>query len=370
MLAIASTGVGVAQGFRVTGRVEHVVGADTTGLAGWQVVLHEVTVTSGRPIDSTLTDRRGRYALEAQPVDTAATYLVSVDYQGIGYFSPPLVARNLNADTASTLMVYDTSYTRPTVFTADRNTIVRSAGRDGSRRIIELFTLKNAGKLTRLAADTSTPVWQSPLPSEALRLEIGDSDVSPDAVYRRGNSVAVVAPIPPGQKQILLSYLLPRGTRDVVLPVGGYTDGMHLLLEDSAATIEGADLKFVSVDDVAGSSFYHYSGGGMEAGTVVTLHLPAPPFQPQQLLAVVVVLVGASLAAVLFFWVRRRSRTGAGVKENGASDDLAARIAALDAEFAAKGEQVSAEERTVYERERAELKRELSERLAGDPTRE
>ena len=39
---------------------------------------------------------------------------------------------------------------------------------------------------------------------------MGESDLSPDAVTRRGDSVLVLAPIAPGDKQLTLQYVIPR----------------------------------------------------------------------------------------------------------------------------------------------------------------
>ncbi len=348
----------------MTGTVEHVSGDGSAPLVGHRVVLHSVTLESGQPIDSSQTDRAGRYALFAEPVDTTATYLVSVEYDDIGYFSRPLVPVGRSVDSASTLTVYDTSYTQPRVFTGDRNTIVRAARSDGSRRVIELFTLKNGGKFTRIAADTSTPVWQAALPLQAMQLEIGDSDVSPDAIYLRDGSIAVAAPIPPGQKQILLSYLLPRGAREVPITMVGYVDRMHILLEDSTATVTGADFRFIGVDEIAESSYRRFSDGGLDADTVVTILLPPPPFSPQQLQWIIVLFVAAALATVLFLWMRKRSKPKTRVDGTG-SDALAAQIALLDSEFEAKGE-ASERERTDYEQRRTALKQQLNAALAKE----
>ena len=69
------------------GRVVHVRGADSTAVAGEWAVLHRVGLASGEPIDSVPTDRRGRYRVSAPERDTLATYLVSVRYLGIAYFT-------------------------------------------------------------------------------------------------------------------------------------------------------------------------------------------------------------------------------------------------------------------------------------------
>ncbi len=349
----------------MTGIVEHATVNGSTPLAGHQVVLHAVTLESGQPVDSSTTDATGRYNLVANAADTAATYLVSVQYDGVAYFSQPLSPGDRSADAASSLTVYDTSYTEPRVFLLARNMIVRSASRDGSRRVIELLTLRNPGTLTRIARDTSGPVWEGALPGEAMHVQIGDADVSPEAVYLRSGTIAVAAPIPPGQKQILVTYLLPGGAREVSLPLSGYVDRLDVLFEDSTASVAGSEFSFVGVDDIGEARFFRYGAGGLDSGVTVTLTLPRPPFSPQRAVWIVVVTMAIALFVGFWMWQRKRAVPDtAGVSHR--SDTLASEIAALDKEFEAKGDRVSATERADFERRRAELKDELAIELARE----
>jgi hypothetical protein len=328
-------------------------------------VLHAVKLESGQPIDSVTTDAGGRYGFRVSALDTAATYLVSVEHGSIGYFSDPLLPAENSSDTISTIVVYDTSYTQPRVYLADRNMIVRSARSDGSRRVIELFTIKNDGLLTRISADTSSPVWEGAMPAEAVQFELGDTDVSPDAVYLRENAVAISAPIPPGQKQILFSYLLPGGATEVSIEMLGYVDRMHVLLEDSAAAVIGGGLEFHSVDEIGESSFYRYGGGAFRAGEVMSLELPSPPLSPQKLVGIIAAIVAFALALALVLWARRRARQPHHAAEDDA-DSLAEMVAALDSEFETRAGGATETERSEYDKRRAELKARLSEMLARE----
>ncbi len=336
---------------------------DSVPLVGSQVVLHEVTIAQGQPIDSTVTRRDGRYDIGVAALDTAASYLVSVEHGGVGYFSQPFLPGQRSTDTIATLVVYDTSYGEPRILLSDRNIIVQSARRDGTRRVIELLQITNPGSLTRITDDTSTPVWQAALPSQAIEFEVGDADVSPQAVYRRGDRIAVAAPIPPGMKQILVSYLLPSGVEEASFAALDYIDHLNVLLEEAEATVAGPAFRFVGLDSLGESSFNRYAAGGVEPGAVVTLRLPRLPRAPQVLSMAIVLLTTVVLVAALWWWMRRR-RTP--VVARGVSDDLARQIAALDRAFENKGTDVTTEERKMYEQRRTELKARLSEVLAAD----
>jgi len=323
-------------------------------------VLHEVTLESGRPVDSALTSRLGVYRLRAPARDTAAGYVVSVEHDGIGYFSQPLSARDRASDSASTIVVFDTSYTRPEIILVERHLIIRAIGDDGMRRVVELLVLGNRGSLTRITDDEARPVWQGAIPTVALQFEVGQSDVSPETVFRSGDSVAVLAPLPPGEKQILLAYLVPGTLKELTIPIDHVVSNMNLMLEDPGATVATDRFVPAGVEQLDEISFTRYNAVAVPSGTAVVVELEPPPFALIGLWWVIVPLTAAALAAGLFWWLRHQPArvSGDGV------DALAARIAQLDREFeGATGP--SQMEKDAYRRRRAELKAKLSELLAS-----
>src|SRR5712692_3003178 len=140
----------------VSGRVMH--GPLGRPLAHTAVVLHQVSMGgTGRPIDSTRTDALGRdRAVRLRP-----------------------------------LYVYDTSTAGPAVRVLRRLVTVTKFKRDGSRDVLELLELENPGSATRVPADTLRPSWAGAIPGPAIQFQVGQGDVSPQAVARRGDSVAV-----------------------------------------------------------------------------------------------------------------------------------------------------------------------------------
>ena len=80
--------------------------------------------------------------------------------------------------------------------------------------------LANPGTQTRVAPDSLGASWTGPLPPGSEGLELGESDVSPDAVTRRGDSAIVSAPIAPGEKQLAFQYHVPAGRQEIEIPVG------------------------------------------------------------------------------------------------------------------------------------------------------
>ena len=138
----------------------------------------------------------GRYRLQASEFDSTAIYVVSAEHDGIAYFTLPIRPSGEDAGTAEPLLVYDTSSTVPELHLAQRHVIVRPRSSEGTFRVLEILVLENRGRLTRISPDSVTPVWLGAIPEGAIQFQVGESDVSDQAVTRRGDSVAVIAPVP------------------------------------------------------------------------------------------------------------------------------------------------------------------------------
>jgi hypothetical protein len=317
-----------------------------------------VSLTAGAPVDSSLTDRSGRYRIRAASRDSAAVYLVSATYAGVAYFTRPLhvpaTARQLRLET---LAVYDTSSGAPPVELAQRHVIVRRPAADGSRHVMELLVLRNRGARTRIAPDTSRPVWQARLPAGAIELQAGESDVSTEAVYRRGDTVAVAAPVPPGEKQVVISYILPPGRRRLDLVLDQPVERFNLLIEDSLAAVGGGGLERLGTETIEGQAFQRFARTNLAAGTQISIALPSPGWQAARLWWLVVGLAGSILAAglVIAWRTTRPARPALGGIAARDPSVLAAQIAALDAAFAAHPGAGEAA-RAAYEHQRAALK--------------
>jgi len=325
------------------------------------VVLHAVNLEGGRPIDSVATDSEGRYSLRDPARDTTASYLVSVEHHGIGYFSQPISAVGSTVAVASTLVVYDTSYTEPDISLVERDIIIRSPASDGTRRVVELLVLGNSGFFTRIATDSTAPVWQGAIPAAAIQFEIDQSDVGRQTVYRNGDSVAVVAALPPGEKQVLLSYIIPAGVQQLPIPLDHPVERMNVLLEDSSSVITAGPLQFQGLQQLDQISFFLYKADSVLQGTEVAVRLAGPGWSILDLWWIVVPLTAISMAGGLWWWLRRNP---AEASVRFTPEGLAAQIADMDRKYESERDQLGQAERDAYSRRRAELKEQLSEMLA------
>ena len=329
---------------------------DTTRLPGARVLLHRVGRELQGAVDSTLADARGRFRFRFQ-ADTSSIYLLSARYGGIEYFSTPVHTNPARPDTAITLLVYDTSSTAPVSLEA-RHIVVPRPDENGSRAVLDLIVLLNHGLRARVASDSLHASWSAPLPAVSTGLEIGESDVSPDAVRRQDDSVLVTAPIAPGQKELSLEYLIPRGHAKVEFPIGPGGGRVNVLVEENGARVSGGTLALADSQVIEGRAFHRWTGD-LPPGGSIRLVLPALPRTPVALLAGLVTAVGLVLA--LAAW--RTLRRGREVQTPAPEPALEA-VAALDARYAGKESETSAEEWQQYLSERVRLKAELASSLA------
>jgi len=274
-------------------------------VAGEWVVLHRVTTASGAPVDSLRTDGAGAFAFRVTGGDTTALYLASARYDDIAYFSEPV--RITTGDVAlEPILVYHASATGPPVGVSQRLLTVARAKADGSRDVLELVELLNAGPTTRVAADTMQPTWRGVLPAGVVQFQAGQGDVSPEAVARRGDTVLVFSPLPPEQvRQVSFGYTLPASVTRLVVPLPQLVGDLEFLLEDTTAVVSGPRVQRLDVTEVEGRRFARYALHEVPAGTAVAIQLGARQFDPARLVPVIVAVLIVMLGGGLWLAFRR-----------------------------------------------------------------
>jgi hypothetical protein len=344
----------------VSGRV---LNADSLAVAGARVVLHRVGQTVQGPIDSTRTDRRGFFRFNYRP-DSATFYLASSPYAGIEYFSPPLPTNPARPDSSIQIVVYDTSSKAPVKLEA-RHLVVTRPGEDGSRGVLDLIMLQNPGRETRIAPDTLTATWSVPLPRGTRGLEVGESDVSAEAIGRRGDSLFIGAAIAPGDKQVTLQYQVPPRVGVLELALSADSVPLNVMVEEPGVRVSGPGLQPADSQVIQGRSFRRWRGVTGRSG-ILRIELPGAPRAARWTLPVLVGVLGLGLIAAGWLALAgRRDRKGARPPE-----ELLDAIASLDLRYQGNQEQVPEQEWSAYLTERARLKRELETALAaGEPSR-
>ena len=363
LLLLAPVPVHAQQASTAAGRVVIPRATDTVPLPHARVVLHRVGRDAQGPIDSMVADGAGRFRFRFR-ADTSALYLLSTRYGGIEYFSPPVHTNPARPDTAIALQAYDTSSTTPITVEA-RHIVVPRPGADGSRSVLDLIVLRNDGLRARIAPDSLHPAWSLTLPAGSGEMQLGESDLSPDAVDRVGDTVRVLAPLAPGQKQLSIAYATVPVRGRLVFPVGPTSTPVNLLVEEPEARV--GLLALTDTQVIEGRTFRRFSGR-VPAGGSITLMVPAgPAAASRRVLAGLVGGLALALGAAAVWVVRRPRRAPLPAALGGPGDTarLLDAIAGLDARYAGREAEVPPDEWQRYTDERAALKARLEHALAG-----
>jgi len=350
---------------RAEGRVVRAAGRDTVPVTGARVVLHRIGREAQGPVDSTVSDAAGRFRFRFAP-DTAAIYLLSARHAGIEYFSSPVHTNPELPDTGVVIFVADTSSTAP-VGIAARHIVISRPAEDGTRAVLELIVLENTGQLTRVAHDTIAGTWAIELPPGLLGFDVGEGDFSPDQVSRRGDSIIIVAPIPPGQKQLMVTYAIPGDVSTWHVPFDRSTPSVNVMLEERAARVTAGQLTFADSQAIRGRTYRRYTGKA-RAGEVLAIALPGGARRTARWLLVALVTMSAIALLGLGWRLLRRTppRIAPEVRqEEGPAAAALDAVAELDARYAGRESDVAPEEWARYEEERARLKAALRETLAS-----
>ena len=346
----------------LSGRAVRVRGADTTALAGAEIVAHRIAMREQGPLDSLRADARGGFRFRIAKPDTGSMYVVSTRYAGIGYFSEPFSVKEHGGADTIRLAVYDTAAAGAPLDVAVRHLVISAPGGDGSRDVLDIVQVGNPGETTRVPRDSTTPTWHMKLPRGIAGFRVGEGEVPNSAVVQAGDSIVVSAPFPPGLKQVVVTYVVPRDLKTLRVPLDQPTQRLELLIEDSSASATGANLAVANPLTIQGRRFRRFSSSGIRAGESAEITFGGTASRNLGWLAVVLsaVLLGAG-----GYIAAQRRRSGASVPVPDTDPDaLLRQIVALDERYATRQAETPAAEWADYQAKRAALKAELAGRLA------
>lgn len=342
------------------GRVVRITASDTVPAGAAGVVLHRIGRDRQGPLDSVTADAAGRFRFRF-PADTAALYILTSRHHGVQYFSEPVHTNPARPDTALVLAVHDTSSRQP-VSLAARNIVVSAPEADGTRSVVELLALRNEGPLTRVPAESAEAAWMWRIPRGVAGFAADAGELSAGAIDLHGDSVLVLAALPPGLREITVEYLLPGRQAAARFPFDEGAEAVNLLVEERAAAVTlPAGLRPDSATVIEERKFRRWTGA-VAAGEMIVATLPVPGRAGRGALTALIVLLALALTAGALRVLRggRRRPTGDATTD---PDALLDAIARLDASHAASGPHDAEAERRHAEA-RSALKAQLERALA------
>ena len=320
------------------------------------VVLHQVSDESSGEIDSVQVARDGSFEIPLPNMpdhtDPPEIFFASVEYRGLLYFGPA-VTDAVQLDSLYQIQAYDTLSVPPggaPIPLSARNLFLEKS--EDGWTATDVFQLRLDGNRT-LFSPQEDVVWAYSLPSSAVDFQVGQADMAPDAIRFQNGRVEVYAPLPPGERYLMVHYRIPEG--DFVLPMPGTTDEMVILVREPAPIVDFPPLALLSpVELEPGNAFRRYSAENLVDSEVRAQVAPEPWTLPAEWLGLMVTgLLGA--AGILGY--RRRGRVAEDRRpssEKPSREQLLNTIARLDEEFQRKGDD-SVRTRQRYEEKRGEL---------------
>jgi len=306
MLAAAPLAAQQGESRSVDGHVMRGAPSGMVPAVGAWVVLHRVGNDRQGALDSTRTDAHGAFAIRYRAEgDSNAVYFLATVHDGLAYLSQPL--RKPRVSGADALIdVYDTASTGIVLHDRGRHVIAFAPAADGARDIIEVYEVENASRRTLVPSSAGRAAWSAPLPAAATGVRAEQGDVSPDALTALDGRVQVLAPFPPGIKQVGFTYRVPASAFPLTLPAARDTAVLEVLVEERGATAAGAGLRRVDDQTVDGHQLARYLSPNAPAGASAIITAGSAP-APRTSYAVIglVTLMLAMMAGALTFGLRR-----------------------------------------------------------------
>jgi hypothetical protein len=248
------------------------------GLSEGTVVFHSVSPDLAGEIDSVRVDSEGRFQFslpnELDDEERTQIYFASIRHQGVLYFGEA-VALTQQLDSLYLIKVFDSEVAPDEGLDLPlsvRNILME--GDDDGWLATDLMRIKNDRDRTIVASDSGV-VWSHILPPSATSLELGVGDLPSDAVEFVDGRVVVRAPLPPGERLLLIRYRL--NVLPATIPIGVATEVMELLVQEPALPMTAPPLQAVAPVSIEESSYRRYSGQALAAGLPILIEETEPP---------------------------------------------------------------------------------------------
>ena len=315
--------------------------------------------------DSVAVDAQGRFQFTGFVTGPELTYRVAA---ADGLFTPSVDLRDAADWSDIELVIYERTKALDDIWVSSYSFLVPSIdARSQTMGVLGAIDIRNEGD-TVWMADLTDPALSGPqllrfsLPEGYSGLSV-ESDLPPGNVMEIGTGFALSTPAPPGEFNILVSYLLAYDGNGfefpLNLPFGA--DVVRFMMPEEGITITGEGLGPPRTTVVNDRTFTIVEGSGFERGTRINVAikgLPSPTFVERAVdyfggrayIPILAWLVGAAFLSLLAYAViRARNRP---VAAGPTRSELVDAIAALD-DLRDAGE-IGPEE---YAAERAELMR-------------
>ncbi len=322
----------------------------------------------------------GSFAFTDLPT-TGQQYVLAADYQGVTYYSEEIDLSQGQTSREVELAVFNTTDKADAISVTRSHVIVDVDSAKKALVVLEALIVSNAGDRTYVGSEKMgqgvAPTLRLNLPQGAVNVEFGEGLSEAQSVVMNG-VVIDTAPVLPGPRQIVLSYLLPYegGNASFARGLAYPIERVIVLVRDVGAEVSAEGLPNRETREFSGARYVQLSADRLPAGQQLGVQLKNIPatvapvgaageagsVTGQGAVWVAAGLAGLALVLGVAYTVLRRRRmpsvraAAAATAPAAEWDRLVQAIANLDDEYDAG--RVPEEE---YRRRRAEKKAQLLE---------
>lgn len=327
---VAENPVGTGAG-TMTGQVSNASGGEVP--TDLEIVLHafdqfQEVMSTTLPIGAD-----GTFRFDGVELVDGQAFLATTDYQGTTYTSDLAVVDPATTVYDMPINIYETSSDK-SVLEINRLHILFEFPAENLIRVAELILVSNMSDSVIVPLDGETPVLNFTLPEGATNLQFQQGALGRDFIQTATGFGDLRAIIPgEGSHQVLFSFDLPYNKGlEISQPMEFSVQSMVVLAPDVGITVTGNGLVGGDVQDVQGTAYQVYSGGGIQQGSTLALSLSGNPDLSASAAAVVTPtssknlaiglgVLGVALLSVGLWLFRRTNKQAGRVEEDDEYDD-------------------------------------------------
>lgn len=254
---------------------------------------------------TTITDGEGRFRFS--DVAREHAYLVSAKYMDVDYYYP--VAFESGEETARVEVgVCDVTDSDRDIGVGLAHTMINVA--EDSLKVTAVYRLYNDSDTTYVGADGSSVFT---LPEGAFAFE-APQELVIDYELLEDNRVAYLVPFPPGERQLVYAYSLPRpddAEFNLPLKIDYATESLELMIAGDGIEVSLNELAPADpVVNDAGERFIHFQGKDLPRDTVVNIRLSGRNGDGGFPLYILWIIIAALVIGIAVYLLKRKKKAG------------------------------------------------------------
>jgi hypothetical protein len=249
------------------------------------------------------TDEEGKF--QFANVALGHTYLVSARYMGVDYYYPATFSPE-ETEKFVEVGVCDVTASDEAIRIGLAYAVIDIA--EESLQVTEVFWLVNEGDMT-YAGEDGVLVFTLP---EGAHDFTAPQELMPDYQFLGNNRVGYIVPFPPGERQLIYSYMLAKpdsGELTISLEIDYPADIFELMV--AGEDIEVAVTQLAPAEPVvtdSGERFIHFRGENLARGSVLDLLISDVSKGHGMSTIILWVVMAVVIVGIAVYWLRKRVR--------------------------------------------------------------